>query len=75
MKYLRLTNMFDCENVAILFSDELSINKLLDALHIPMDYVTSAGRFTFELRMHSRAKAIVNNLIRRLRHEHKTYYW
>ena len=49
MKYLRLTNMFDCENVAILFSDELPINKLLDALHIPMDYVTSTGRFTFEL--------------------------
>ena len=49
MKYLRLTNMFDTENVVILFSDELSINKLLDALHIPVDYVTSTGRFTFEL--------------------------
>ena len=48
MNYLRLTNMFDTENVVILFSDELSINKLLDALHIPIGYVTSAGRFTFE---------------------------
>ena len=48
MKYLRLTNMFDNENVVILFSDELSINKLLNILHIPLDYVTSAGRFTFE---------------------------
>jgi hypothetical protein len=49
MKYLRLTQIFDNENVIILFSDELSINKLLDALHIPVDYVTSTGRFTFEL--------------------------
>ena len=49
MKYLRLTQIFDNENVIILFSDELSINKLLDALYIPVDYVTSAGRFTLEL--------------------------